>query len=116
MVGDKAPQKEFLKAGKVKRPKSTNWGPWPFAASKKSTELLIWKMPFSWLVCKTALEVGKNDLCFQAHIILTLQEAAEAYLVGLLEDTNFCTIHAKWMTVMPKDIQLAQCIHGEHFQ
>ena len=53
-------------------------------------------------------------MCFQVHTILTLQEDAEAYLVGLLEDTNLCTIHAKCVTVMPKDIQLAQHIHGEH--
>ena len=42
-----------------------------------------------------------------------LQEAAEAYLVGLFEDSNLCAIHAKWVTIMPKDIQLARCIHGE---
>ena len=51
---------------------------------------------------------------FQVHAILTLQEAAEAYLVGLLEDANLCPIHAKCTTIMPKDIQLAQHIHGEH--
>ena len=59
------------------------------------------------LVHEIALEVGKYDLCFHAHAILCLQEAAEAYLVGLLEDTNLCNIHAKRVTIMPKDIQLA---------
>ncbi len=45
--------------------------------------------------------------------ILALQEAAEAYLVGLFEDTNLCAIHAKRVTIMPKDIQLARRIRGE---
>ena len=44
---------------------------------------------------------------------MALQEAAEAYLVGLFEDTNFCAIHAKRVTIMPKDIQLARRIRGE---
>ena len=42
-----------------------------------------------------------------------LQEASEAYLVGLFEDTNLCAIHAKRVTIMPKDIQLARKIRGE---
>ena len=80
----------------------------------KSTELLIWKLPFSWLVYEIVLEVGKYDLCFHACAILCLQEVAEAYLIGLLEDTNLCAIHAKRVTIMPKDIQLAEHICGEH--
>ena len=66
------------------------------------------------LVHKIALEVGKYDMHFQVHAILTLQEAPEAYLVGLLEDANLSTIHAKQVTIMPKDIQLAWHICGEH--
>lgn len=42
-----------------------------------------------------------------------MQEAAEAYLVGLFEDTNLAAIHAKRVTIMPKDIQLARRIRGE---
>ena len=53
-------------------------------------------------------------MCFQGHTIIWLQEAAEAYLVSLMEDMNLCTIHAKWVTIMPKDIQLACHIWGEH--
>ena len=45
--------------------------------------------------------------------VSTLLEAAEAYLVGLFEDTNLCAIHAKRVTIMPKDIQLARRIRGE---
>lgn len=45
--------------------------------------------------------------------ISLFQEASEAYLVGLFEDTNLCAIHAKRVTIMPKDIQLARRIRGE---
>jgi histone H3 len=55
----------------------------------------------------------KTDLRFQSSAILALQEASEAYLVGLFEDTNLCAIHAKRVTIMPKDIQLARRIRGE---
>ena len=50
----------------------------------------------------------------QAMAVHVLQWAAEAYLVGLLEDTNLCALHAKCCTILPKDIQLACRIHGEH--
>lgn len=44
--------------------------------------------------------------------MLALQEAAESHLVGLFEDANLCTIHAKRVTIMPKDLQLARRIRG----
>ena len=44
--------------------------------------------------------------------VTCLQEACEAYLVALFEDTNLCAIHAKCITIMPRDIQLARCIRG----
>ena len=50
---------------------------------------------------------------FNALIHSIFQEASEAYLVGLFEDTNLCAIHAKRVTIMPKDIQLARRIRGE---
>ena len=81
---------------------------------QKSTELMIWKLPFSWLVCEIAIQLGKYDMHFQGCTIMCLQEAAEAYIVGLLEDANLYAIHAKWVTIMPKDIQLAHHIWGEH--
>ena len=79
---------------------------------QKSTELLIRKLPFQRLVREIAQEF-KTDLRFQGSAVLALQEAAEAYLVGLFEDTNLCAIHAKRVTIMPKDIQLARRIRGE---
>ena len=55
----------------------------------------------------------KSDLRFQSNAILALQEAVEAYMVGLFEDTNLCAIHAKRVTILPKDIQLASRIRGD---
>ena len=79
---------------------------------QKSTELLIRKLPFQRLVREIANDF-KNDLRFQSSAVLALQEAAEAYMVGLFEDTNLCAIHAKRVTIMPKDMQLARRIRGE---
>ncbi len=97
---------------------------------QKSTELLIRKLPFQRLVREIAQDF-KTDLRFQSAAIGALQEASEAYLVSLFEDTNLCAIHAKRVTVswiyhetqnkfffrfyqiMPKDIQLARRIRGE---
>ena len=56
----------------------------------------------------------KSNLRIQALALHVLQWASEAYIVGLLEDTNLCALHAKRVTIMPKDIQLARRIHGEH--
>ena len=79
---------------------------------QKSTELLIRKLPFQRLVREIAQDF-KTDLRFQASAVMALQEAAEAYLVSLFEDSNLCAIHAKRVTIMPKDIQLARRIRGE---
>ena len=118
-VGGKAPGKEFLKAGKVKKTRKYWPGTvalWEIQQFQKSTELLIRKLPFSRLVCEIAQSVGKTNLCFQGSTIICLQEAAEAFLVSLMEDANLCAIHAKRVTIMPKDIQLACCIQGEHLR
>ena len=69
-------------------------------------------MPFQRLVREIA-QVHNPYLRFQSSAILALQESVEAYLVGLLEDTNLCAIHAKRVTIMPKDMQLARWIRGE---
>jgi hypothetical protein len=63
--------------------------------------LLIRKLPFQRLVREIAQDF-KTDLRFQSAAIGALQEASEAYLVGLFEDTNLCAIHAKRVTIMPK--------------
>ena len=79
---------------------------------QKSTELLIRKLPFQRLVREVAQEY-KSDLRFQSSAVVALQEASESYLVSLFEDTNLCAIHAKRVTIMPKDMQLARRIRGE---
>ncbi|XP_021715176.1 histone H3.3-like [Chenopodium quinoa] len=76
-------------------------------AALKSTELLIRKLPFQRLVREIAQDF-KTDLRFQSFVVAALQEAAEAYLVGLFEDTNLSAIHAKRVTIMLKGIQLAR--------
>ena len=55
----------------------------------------------------------KADLRFQSSAVMAMQEASEAYLVGVFEDTNLCAIHARRVTIMPKDMQLARRIRGE---
>ena len=69
-------------------------------------------MPFQRLVREIA-QTHNLYLRFQSSAILALQESVEAYLVGLLEDSNLCAIHAKRVTIMPKDIPLARRIRGE---
>jgi len=79
---------------------------------QKTTNLLIRRAPFQRLVRELAQNIFA-DIRFQATAIEALQEASEAYLVGLFEDTNLCAIHAKRVTIMPKDMQLARRIRGE---
>ena len=79
---------------------------------QKSTDLLIRKLPFQCLVREIIFE-HKQDYQLAPAAAVALQEAAEAYLIGLFKDTNLCAIHAKRVTIMPKSIQLAQRIHGE---
>jgi len=80
---------------------------------QKSTELLLRKLPFQRLVKEIAQDYHRIGLRFQGSAVLALQEASEAYLVGLFQDTNLCAIHAKRVTVTPKDMQLARRIRGE---
>ena len=82
---------------------------------QKSTDLLIRKLPFQRLVREIAQDTdfGLLELRFQGSAVLALREASEAYLIGLFEDINPCAIHAKRVTIMPKDMQLARRIRGE---
>jgi histone H3 len=110
-----ASRKSAPATGGVKRPKRYRPGTVALREIRKyqkGTELLIQKLPFQRLV-KEISQDYKTDLKFQSAAILALQEASEAYLVGLFEDTNMCAIHAKRVTIMPKDIHLARRIRGE---
>ena len=123
-VGVKEPRKQFANklarksvpsTGAVK--KAHRYRPGTVALREirryqKSTDLLLRKLPFQRLVRQIAQDF-MNGLRFQSTAILALQEASEAYLVSLFEDTNLCAQHAKRVTIMPKDIQLARRIRGE---
>jgi histone H3 len=79
---------------------------------QKSTELLIPKLALQRFIKEVSQEF-KTELRFQSTALMAIQEAAEAYLVGLFEDVNLCAIHAKRVTIMPKDVHLARRIRGE---
>ena len=114
-LATKAARKSAPATGGVKKPHRYRPGTVALREIRryqKSTDLLIRKLPFQRLVREIAQDF-KTDLRFQGSAVLALQEAAEAYLVGLFEDTNLCAIHAKRVTIMPKDIQLARRIRGE---
>lgn len=123
-VGGKAPRTAILKPPSVRKAPATGgikkphrYRPGTVALREirryqKSTDLLIRKLPFQRLVREIAQDF-KHDLRFQSTAILALQEAAEAYLVGLFQDANLIAIHAKRVTIMPKDIALARRIRGE---
>ncbi|XP_043086345.1 histone H3-like centromeric protein CNA1 [Puntigrus tetrazona] len=114
-LATKAARKSAPSTGGVKKPHRYRPGTVALREIRryqKSTELLIRKLPFQRLVREIAQDF-KTDLRFQSAAIGALQEASEAYLVGLFEDTNLCAIHAKRVTIMPKDIQLARRIRGE---
>lgn len=80
---------------------------------QKSTDLLIRKLPFQRLVRELMQECTTKEMRIQASALLALQEAAEYYLTGLFDDTNLIAIHAKRITIQPKDMQLARRLRGE---
>jgi histone H3 len=71
-------------------------------------DLLICKAPSNVWYEQEVAQDFKNDICFQGTAVLSLQEVSEAYLIGLFEDTNLCAFHAKHITIMKKDMQLAR--------
>ncbi|KAL7858763.1 hypothetical protein AOLI_G00188650 [Acnodon oligacanthus] len=79
---------------------------------QKSTDLLLRKGPFSRLVREVCQMFSREHLKWQAYALMALQEAAEAFLVRLFSDANLCAIHAKRVTLYPRDIQLARRIRG----
>jgi histone H3 len=79
---------------------------------QKSTEMLIRKLPFQRLV-REITQTFKEEIRFQGEALLALQEASEAYLTGLFDDTNLLALHARRVTIMPKDMKAAQYLRGE---
>ncbi|XP_055981670.1 histone H3.3A-like [Sorex fumeus] len=105
-LATKAAHKSTPSTGGVKKPHCYRPGTVALREIRRyqSTELLIRKLPFQCLVREIAQDF-KTDLRSQSTAIGASQEASEAYLVGLFEDTNLCAIHAKYVTIMPKDVQ-----------
>ena len=79
---------------------------------QKGADLLIRRVPFQRLV-KEIVQKRRKGLKLQSSAVLALQEAGEAFLVGLVEQANLCTIHAKGVTIMLRDIQLSCRIRGD---
>jgi histone H3/H4 len=123
-TGGKAPRKELAtKAARMSAPGTGGvkaphrYRPGTVAIREirryqKTTDLLIRKVPFQRLVREVAGDF-KNSLRFQGNSVLALQEASEAHLVNLFEDTQLCAIHAKRVTIQAKDIQLARRLNGD---
>ena len=123
-TGGKAPQKQLATkvackcapaTGGIKKPHCYRPGTVALRKIhkyKKSTEFLLCKLPFQRLV-REIMQGHSGDLRFQSSALGASQEASEVYLVGLFEDTNLCAIHARRVTIMPKDIQLTRRIQKE---
>ena len=91
---------------------------------QQSTECLIKRTPFQKLsreisqeyrVCPDGPGTPSVQVHFQSTAIAALPEAAENFIVGLFEDVNLLVVHAKRVTVMPRDIRLALRIRGNHY-
>lgn len=121
-VPSKAPRSLLTKAARCAAPSRSQARPQRYRPGtvalkeirkyQKSTELLIRKYPFQRLV-RDIMESCKRDLRIQSTAVLALQEAAEAYLTSLFEDTNLCAIHAGRVTIQPRDMRIAQRIRGD---
>ena len=108
-------QLKTIREEKVEKQRKIQWGMQALKEIQKyqkGVDLLIRRVPFQSLV-KEIVQKQRERLKLQSSAVLALQEAGEAFLVGLLEQANICAIHAKWETIMPKDIQLAHRIRRD---
>ena len=120
-LATKAARKSAPATGGVKKPHRYRPGTVALREIRKyqkSTELLMRKLPFQRLVREVANDVAAGTRFpegprWQSQAVVALQEAAEAYLVHLFEDSNLEAIHAKRVTIQAKDIQIARRIRGE---
>ena len=115
MTGANATPQGYYKP--LEKQKGFKWRPGTRALQEirfyqKSTALLLRRIPFLCLIREVTQDF-KTDLRFTADATYTLQCTSEDYLVRLFKDSNLCAIHAKRITIMPKDIQLARRIRGE---
>jgi len=86
---------------------------------QQTTDSLIPKLPFARVVREIShdvVRIAREDYRWSAEAMLATQSAAEDYLTHLFEDANLCAIHARRVTIMPKDIHLARRIRGVKFE
>ena len=109
---EKEASKERKKEGVTGTLKRGICSPKEIRKYQSGTELLICQLPFQRAV-KEIIQSIRGDVQFQTTAIMAIQEAGEAFLVGLLKQANLCALHAKHVTIMPRDIQLVRCIWGD---
>jgi histone H3 len=78
-----------------------------------TTTPLLRRAPFRRLVREVSEQYQHKAVRFQLSAIEAIQEAAEAYVISVLEDANICALHANRVTAMPKDLQLARRLRGD---
>ena len=113
----KAVKKSAPAAGGMKERKKPRFKPGTVALREvkryqKDAKALLPRASFQRLVRSIVSDLD-HELRFQSAALMALQEASEAYVVGLFEDTNLCAIHAKRQTIMKKDMELARRIRGD---
>ena len=114
-LGLRGAQKSKSSAGGVKKKRRMRPGTVALREIRhyqKRTNLLMQKLPFQRLVRELAQD-WKCDMRFQPSALDALHVASEDYLIRLFEDCNLCAIHAKRVTIQPKDMQLARRLRGE---
>ncbi|KAH9398944.1 hypothetical protein TYRP_018329 [Tyrophagus putrescentiae] len=79
---------------------------------QNSAMLLMPRLPFQRLVREIA-STYKTDIRFQVASLEALHQASEYFLISMLEHANLAAIHAKRVTIMPRDIMLARRIRGD---
>jgi len=119
-LATKAARKSSPTAGGVKKPHRYRPGTVAlreirqYQGGRHATALLIKRRPMQAIIRYLIQEIThKSDYRVQTNAFNALQQAAEAYMVGLFEDTNLCALHAKRVTILPRDMQLARRIRGE---
>ena len=115
-LATKAARKSAPATGGVKKPHRYRPGTVALREIRKyqkSTELLLRKGPFNRLVREICNSDLGKQLRWQQNAVIALQEAAEAYMVSLFEDSQLEAVHGKRITINPKDMQLARRIRGE---
>ena len=110
----KPPRKAIVSKARIRRYRPGTKALQEICKFQKTTKLLIPKMAFLRVAREILLEESPRSQ-IQVGAILALHETAEAYLICFLEDTNLCMIHAKHVTILPKNMQLVQRICGETF-